>query len=141
MMPVIASANLVWSFNPRIFQIQVWIPLNWGVNIYPRFSTFLCPVKQTLNLMRCILLCVEIRILYMAVNTTLHIFPRRLQALFSKMYTPNILAFLFKQSLKQIDPRSKCDRRLLKKYVLNCSMHWNRSVTLFMTTRKEYVRL
>jgi hypothetical protein len=35
----------------------------------------------------------EIRILYMAVNTTLYIFPRRLRALFSKVYTLHVSAF------------------------------------------------
>jgi hypothetical protein len=39
-----------------------------------------------------------IRILYMAINTVLHIFPKRLQVLFSKMHTLHVSAFLFKPS-------------------------------------------
>jgi hypothetical protein len=48
--------------------------------------------------MGCILLCGEIRILYMAVNTTLYTFPRRLQALFSNMHTLHVSAFFVKPS-------------------------------------------
>jgi hypothetical protein len=36
-----------------------------------------------------------VRILYTTVNTTQYIFPRRLQALFSKMHTLHVSAFVF----------------------------------------------
>jgi hypothetical protein len=44
--------------------------------------------------MGCILLCVAILVPFIAVNTTLYVFPRRLQALFSKMHTLYVSAFL-----------------------------------------------
>jgi hypothetical protein len=59
---------------------------------------FVKPRDYHIDLMGCILLCVEIHIPYIAVNMTLYIFPRRLQALFSKMHTLHVLAFLFKPS-------------------------------------------
>jgi hypothetical protein len=46
------------------------------------------------NMRNCIIVC----ILYMTINATLYIFPRRSQTLFSKMHMLHVSAFLFKPS-------------------------------------------